>query len=777
MYENSHTAHRWETEDVLSPSGGNKSTYYVSYDSSLKNIGQNSVQAGPANTFYQEPALSNAYAEASFHSQGVISKKEPHFKDSSSSEITGSKTNNESVPIQCDNKVEMEGPQNKSYLPIAEVANETINQRTEGTSHNIKVNKHNKASGGKCEAFDLYSFWNTFDPNETSPEPAPETTQQEIRSEPNSVQYDMNINNISTPHSISKSNVNPAPIRRMSRQDELQMSSAIAASQLSSAVIKKANEFNTGMINPTTVFHPPSNEIGRSHVSLVQNVQYPQEQHSHKPKDSQYIGGPKEWFPSTTSRYSLPSNNLQNFNDKSVQHYPGTQALQQNSSLHPGNVRPSYNGVNTAAPITSELQNLSQQVNRNFPTNPNPPRNDPVHFSYYHPPNDPRTQYMSSNSSQAHPNSVLPHPPVNHNNTQNHMQPLSHSHGVSPQRPIHPANMQSNRLATHYAPNNWANSYTPYMSSGPSITAASNNLINNSIIYKSSLPLMPTRDIHKQQSSGTPATYPPLSYTNPNSSITKPWDYIPKYNTQRHEQNALGTQENYLHRHSNPPAGRNILHEQGISNGFHVTQQAASCYPSSSWNKNAELALHTHGYGTTHTFINNQTPETYHQNHLQAKTNPTTATTSQSMFQAYSEIPGLNNTVHRAKKYFNNEISKSAGEYKDSSVPNFGCASVTSQRNQVDPKIKIETTSSGTLCYNCGAFVGSATVADDETTIAICGNCKEVLYFVSDNSSSKGKKLLPLHTKTKTDTMKKRKAKSSSRTKTIEKSNLNTLNG
>ena len=47
---------------------------------------------------------------------------------------------------------------------------------------------------------------------------------------------------------------------------------------------------------------------------------------------------------------------------------------------------------------------------------------------------------------------------------------------------------------------------------------------------------------------------------------------------------------------------------------------------------------------------------------------------------------------------------------------------------------------SGIVCYKCGALVErSTTITDDETTIAVCHKCNEVLYFDKKDNASKTK--------------------------------------
>ena len=113
------------------------------------------------------------------------------------------------------------------------------------------VSKGGKDGSDKSGGFDLYSFWNTFDPNEISPEPPPEQDgnkpKQDIPiSQPN--YQPRNSTNPTLPNLTSDIQYNQ--MHYQSDQNELhKISSAIAASQLSSAVIRKSDSFQNRIYN------------------------------------------------------------------------------------------------------------------------------------------------------------------------------------------------------------------------------------------------------------------------------------------------------------------------------------------------------------------------------------------------------------------------------------------------------------------------------------------------------------------------------------------------
>ena len=773
MYEQGNKQpHEKETVDILSTSDGRKSMYNVGDDAQSDRMRHDYMQTGSSSALYQESEPSNAYHETTFRSQGLTSREQTTSEGSRASEQTELTINQRSVSISCDNKIEIGSDDRKNYCSTAEVTqtiapavslNEINNHSTTGSRPSTTGNGHNTTSGDKSEAFDLYSFWNTFDPNEMSPEPSPEPKSQAIQSEPNNLQLKVHVDYASSQQPVTKSNVGYNPTRRISQQDELQISSAIAASQLSSAVMKQTNAFRNGM-DRESAFQPTSNVIGNS-IAMVSNAPHLKE-HYQKPTDCQYVEGNQQHFHSMAPRHSTPFNNFSNHSDMTIHHNPRRQQFEQTKFMHhESNMGPStnsYRGVQ--APTPAGLQSMGQQINR-FPSNPHPSRNDPFNFPLNNPPRNFRAQYMCNNPVASHTNSVFPRP-IKHYYTQHSMQAFSTSPSLSSQHPLYDGNSPSNRLATAYThskhtveqlpkrntsestmPNyslkQWSNSHARGIPSAPSITAASNNLINNSIIYKPSLPIMHNNGIYNQPPQTT-VTYPPTNCTYSTASIPKPWDYIPKYNVQRdrHQQQVqFNPPEKYQYPRHSVTLPTNSLHGDKPSNEFYsTTYQDNSRFPSSTCNQNPESVPNFNRYGAQpHT---DNTPETHHQIYG-AQTKPSMVTPSHTAPKTYSTMSDLNTIVDQVLEcVVNNETVKNVDRSLKQNVPNINTAVKTSKCGQMDSNGKElpHPTSSGTLCYNCGAFVSSATVADDETTIAICHNCKEVLYFVSDEHTTKEKK-------------------------------------
>ena len=111
--------------------------------------------------------------------------------------------------------------------------------------------KDSNSVNEKSGSVDLYSFWNSFDPNEISPEPPPEQSINESKQEITDAQPNYSHrDSIPQMYPNATSNVGYPQVHRVTDQNELhKISSAIAASQLSSAVLRRSDSFQNRMNN------------------------------------------------------------------------------------------------------------------------------------------------------------------------------------------------------------------------------------------------------------------------------------------------------------------------------------------------------------------------------------------------------------------------------------------------------------------------------------------------------------------------------------------------
>ena len=431
----------------------------------------------------------------------------------------------------------------------------------------------------------------------------------------------------------------------------------------------------------------------------------------------------------------------------------------------------------------SKFQNYGQNINR-YPTSLQQPQNLPDYYPHNQTPKKITQQrnpyrrssvlYNSEILSEAAknllPNSIYDHP--------------KNLQSVSSQQPVYHGNMLSNDLSSatcslrqgqhakntnrnssecfipQYSAKPWPTSFNPAeFPSRHSITAATNSLINNSIIYKQSAqPIAQSSQQGFHQPHHTNGMYPRGNYPNYPASIQKPWDYIPKYNLQRvnqeptlvpfeHHQNSQSQIRHSVSASSHYHPGENTSHDQ------HSKYQSHSSYHLHPQTTHSNTINSTYNKFTpnmnpncTQTFTNNVSGA-YHEMY-----NPDTKSFigTQARTEESTKYSTMNDLIKITDQVLNNEIKfgniggeRNKIQHQQNSHPPITTSDVTAMKcNQTNTKAKKaqQSIASGTLCYNCGAFVSSSTIADEVTTIAICHNCKEVLYFVTDENMSKDKR-------------------------------------
>lgn len=667
-----------------------------------------------------------------------------------------------------------------------------------------------KTAASGTDISDIYSFFHTFDPNEISPEPP---LQQEIEHEGSEMrlQAPIHANHMKIQTNQPWQSTENNDSRIASSSNELQkISSAIAASELSSNVIQKSNSFNSQPIQTSAI--RPINQNGSACPNPVHNShQHPHHHHqsetirssSHSSKNSQ--NAQFHSAPQPGGSHSIPTADYSRL--------PALQAFKQGRSINQNEQHLMMNAQSTSysdpmtgngrnAPMEARLQNATQHINRYPAPTPHSHQHPTCHSSGFQPRLDisgPRVPFSngqgiySGSHYNVHHNNIHEHRSSHSNvaqqsqytgNLQRTIAPgLSYSHGQH--NLSHYQHASSRSQYPSYLSQQWPSSGGIDYAYSQSIAAASRNLINNSIIYKHAPHMghMPsTFNIQPQNGQA----YPNEGYKTGNYAMNKSWDYKQSYNLQtalpqngvnmskpvgshNHNQqnNTLASDDNRL----------NYMQSERSRTQPNSSSQTYSNIPKSTYNSSKN------GLPVTH---QNVAWAMNHGSNQQNNASSYTSSTSSKSSTDPTSSSSMRDLIKITDQVLNNEIkfscSTGAGNHNDLEKHNTHPPSNVGLDNTTSNRGRHQTTTnskniqsgvpSGTLCYNCGAFVSSPSVADELTTIAICHNCKEVLYFVTDDIWSKGKKTKQPREKSKT-TLNKNESKDVGSSSTSHVSNQN----
>ena len=667
--------------------------------------------------------------------------------------------------------------------------------------------KDGNTGNDKSGSYDLYSFWNTFDPNEISPEPPPDKqATNEPKQEITDTQTNYHSRNtVSQSFQNTPSNIGYNHFHGVTDQNELQkISSAIAASQLSSAVMRKSDSFQNGLQN-----HYIAHNVG-SDMNVIRNsgagapsasTHQNYFQHHSRYYHSKFQN-PQEKdhrIPSTPSALPVSMNDgahgyrptlHHNHLNKQMTHQMQQQSHQKQHSMMFSperymNSSPAF--YRGAQPSTNHgLFNSGYHANR-YPYPHINSQNQNVYYPHGSVTKSLDRQYLDNNRVSSHgyqlqsqtPRTHFPQsfPPSSVSTPQDYSTFHNLYHGNSHQHNLATANSQqiqqreqrpkSNAPQTVVQPvKTWEN-FNKTSASHHSITAASNNLINNSIIYKNSetrerLPVQGTHSHHGvYQQPSYPVSLAFQSDNNLNSSmsarIQKPWDYIPKCNIQR---------DKNLQPIYNAPAQPSHQSSHVTSIQPHVTQSEKPSHDfltkcsSNPYNTNFNASFTpTNAESMSNSSRSNVQPNTDtrrpHESNSNKEMSPHLIQRERHNYP--TNYSNMNDLIKITDQVLNNEIKFSnieRGEGHSNQNPhksyqptppisNPGPKTKQSCDNRsTDRTCRTEfNDKGGTICYKCGAFVeSSSTIADDVTTIAVCHKCNEVLYFNTSESSAKSEK-------------------------------------
>lgn len=673
-------------------------------------------------------------------------------------------------------------------------------------------NDGNDKSGG----FDLYSFWNTFDPNEISPEPPPEQDGNKPKQDMPIAQPNYQPRNSAhqtLPNLTSDIQYNQ--MHNQSDQNELhKISSAIAASQLSSAVIRKSdsfqnriyNQFNHPHVSSDTnvirssngVFHPESTHLDYfQQRSGYHHSKYPNHHEKGHRTPSMSSFQQSAVYNDAHGQRSMPQQSLAG--KQMIQHMQQMQQqIQQRqhslmmdheryaSSIYRGVNPPSHHGLRNPGyhdyrypfpPAHSRIQNYNH-LHEHMPKTVNRQTiHDSRSLSFGHELHSQavRAQYLQ-------PSTYVPSTSNTYSSNINHYnnQSMAHNSGQ-----INQQIQKKESLSKFTAPqtgvqNNPAKSWENYHKidnfTNQSITAASNQLINNSIIYKNSETRARLSAHGPQSHAGfhEPHSHPVNNIfqrsdnqaQSSTAKIQKPWDFIPKYSMQRDKQHQL------YYNSPNEPSIHQSNHSSSTQSNFNQSAKIASDHfnksSSNLYNPNPSIP-----YTPTNSepFSNSSQSSVQQDMSLQYSYQDinTSKIHSHSMERGNHNYPPINSTMNDLIKItdqvLNSDFKGSnierneKGEMKEAknsykSAPSTFTPSATtkqcSENESTESKCKTALTDeSGIVCYKCGALVErSTTITDDETTIAVCHKCSEVLYFnkkdnISKTKAIENKKIIP----------------------------------
>ena len=646
----------------------------------------------------------------------------------------------------------------------------------------------------KSAGFDLYSFWNTFDPNEISPEPPPNSaimatvasdrkdttthlhphfssSHQPKFDAPNNAPHNLQIQNTSSHRNEFEKLVST----KYSQNELHKMSSAIAASKMSSSVIRQSNSFNNGIAQQRLhhQFIPHKQYSGLANSSPIEGnqIHVPSYSSNFSSKFQNHIHDETQSM--TSLQHSLSFDGVHGYDNQSVYHnYNKERLLQQkehSTSIH----REKTGDLNIAAyrsiqnpTVASKPQNYSQQINR-YPLPLNEPTsNQPFYHSHGNRSRLDSAPYINNACSPTYsnshltkqyltPNSIYGHHPNSHNFStpqaayNGNIYPNLSSAAYEQGRHSHiyhqkPSN--SGFVAPNYSSGHWPSPNPFVHNTSPSITAASNDLISNSIIYKkSSNSEGPKNSIDHQLSQNYTQFNPSEHYKNPAKSIAKPWDYIPKYNIQR-DRNQYESLSLRQKNEQNRASITEVVQSETKLHHKYAMQQSYQPNTSKADDSTTKLdpnLIPSRSQSIPKANGSGEYDQVYspHKScpiQTQPYTDPSNYSTMNDLIQITEKV--LNNEID-----FGNTVRNRNTDHRQTYLTsNTSFHLKTSQNTHSKPRKNQQSVAKGlqTLCYNCGAFVGSDTsVADEVTTIAICHNCKEVLYFVTDENTAKNKSL------------------------------------
>ena len=639
-----------------------------------------------------------------------------------------------------------------------------------------------KTSASGTDISDIYSFFHTFDPNEISPEPPLPPDIDHVGSGAMHLQAPIH-GKIQTRQPWPSTENNDSRIA--SSNNELhKISSAIAASELSSNVIQKSNSFNSHL-NPTSAI-PPINQNGSSYPNPIHNSH----QHHHHHHQSETI---------RSSSHSTNNSQTARFHDApqpgeshsiptaDYSRLPALQAFKQGRPINQNEQHLMMNAQTTSfsdpmsgkvchAPMEPRLQNATHHINRYPAPTPHSHQQPTCHSSGFQPRRDVSGPRASFNIGQGI------YSGSNHNVQQNNIHEHRNSHCTSVQHSQYPGNLQraiapgfsyshgqhnlshDNHASARshypsYLSQQWPNSGGMDCAYSQSIAAASRNLINNSIIYKqaSHMGHMPST-FNVQPQNGQ--AYPNDGYKTGNYATNKSWDYkqscnlntdIPKNGLDMSK--TVATHNHIQQNHTLASDGNrlNYIQYERSRTQQNASNQTYPNIPKSTYDSSKD------GLPVTHQNVD------WAMNHGSFQPN-NASSTSRKLSTDLKSSSSMRDLIKITDQVLNNEIkfscSSGAGDQNDLEQHNTHPPSNVALDNATTNRGRHHTTTnsknsqsgvpSGTLCYNCGAFVSSPSVADELTTIAICHNCKEVLYFVTDDIWSKGKKTKQPREKSKT---------------------------
>ena len=667
-----------------------------------------------------------------------------------------------------------------------------------------------KTSASGTDISDIYSFFHTFDPNEISPEPP---LQQEIDhegSEAMRLQAPIHANHrkIQARQPWLSTENNKSPIA--SSNNELQkISSAISASDISSNVIQNSNSFNSHL-NPTSAI-PQINQNGSSQhwPNPVHNShEHPHHHHqsetirssSNKSQNAQFHSTPQPG-----ESHSIPTADYSRL--------PALQAFKQGRSINQNEQRLMMNAKSTSyyEPMTGKgshshmdarPQNAEQHINRYPAPTPHTNQQPTCHSSGFQPRRDPGPRAPFNIGQGIYSGS-------NYNFQQNNIHEHRNSHCTSVQQSHHTGNIQRAMMApgfsyshgphnvSHYQHPTARSQYPSYLSQqwpssggidyaySQSIAAASRNLINNSIIYKHAPHTghMPsTFNIQPQNSQA----YQHEGYKTGNYAMNKSWDYRQSCNLQTdipknglHMSKPVGSHNHNQQNHTLASDGNrlNYIQSERSCTQQNPLSQAYPNIPKSTYNssKDGSPVIQQNGdWAMNHGSYQQNNASSYtSSNSRKLSTDPTSSSSMRDLIKITDQV--LNNEIKfscSSDTGDQNDLEQhnthpTSNVALDNATKNRGRHHTTTSSKNIQPGVP-----SGTLCYNCGAFVSSPSVADELTTIAICHNCKEVLYFVTDDIWSKGKKTKQPREKSKT-TLNKNDSKDVGSSSTSHVSNQN----